>query len=64
DRQLLELYEIETQKATVLLKIFIDEKRKRGIFTYNIKSDANIPVAKESLENSKKFISMIKLVLK
>jgi hypothetical protein len=48
----------------VLLKIFIDEKRKRGIFTYNIKSDANIPVAKESLENSKKFISMIKLVLK
>ncbi|MFA6073604.1 MAG: hypothetical protein WC758_05815, partial [Candidatus Woesearchaeota archaeon] len=41
DRQLLELYEIETQKATVLLKIFIDEKRKRGIFTYNIKSDAN-----------------------
>ncbi|MGV8163124.1 MAG: hypothetical protein ACP5N2_07365 [Candidatus Nanoarchaeia archaeon] len=64
DRQLLELYEIETQKAEVLLKIFFDEKRKRGIFTYNIKSDANIPVAKESLENSRKFIAMIKLLLK
>lgn len=64
DRQLLELYEIETQKAAVLLKIFFEEKRKRGVFTYNIKSDANIPAAKESLENSRKFISMIKLLLK
>jgi uncharacterized protein (UPF0332 family) len=64
DRQLLELYELETQKAAVLLKIFFEEKRKRGIFTYNIKSDANIPAAKNSLENSRTFISMIKLVLK
>ena len=60
DRELLEIYEIENEKAEVLLKIFFYEKRKRGNFTYNLKSEANIPRAEESIKNAKKFVSTIK----
>jgi uncharacterized protein (UPF0332 family) len=63
DKQLLDIYETETLKAETLLNIFFTEKRKRGIFTYNIKSEANLPYAKESIENARKFISMIKLLI-
>jgi len=61
--QLLEIYEKETEKAEVLLKIFFSEKRKRGIFTYNVKSEANIPSAMESIENAKTFISSINEII-
>ncbi len=63
DKQLLDIYEKETEKAEVLLKILFKEKRKRGIFTYNLKSEVNLPYAQESIENSKKFVSLIKFVL-
>jgi putative endonuclease len=49
DKELLEIYETESEKAEVLLKILFEEKRKRGIFTYNVKSEANIPSTKESI---------------
>jgi uncharacterized protein (UPF0332 family) len=63
DKQLLEIYETESIKAEVLLYILLREKKKRGLFTYNIKSEANIPYAKESIDNSVKFLSLIKLIL-
>ena len=62
-KQLLEIYEAETCKAEALLNIFFTEKKKRGIFTYQVKSEANIPYAKESISNAKEFASSIKAVL-
>jgi uncharacterized protein (UPF0332 family) len=59
-RDLLNIYDAETEKAGILLKIFFREKRKRGMFTYNVQSEANIPYAQESLRNSKTFVSSIK----
>lgn len=63
DKELLTIYENEMEKADSLLKIFKIEKKKRGIFTYNVKSEANVPYAKESIENAEKFVSMIKSIL-
>jgi uncharacterized protein (UPF0332 family) len=63
DASLLYLYEAEITKAEALLNIFFEEKRKRGIFTYNVKSEANVPYAQESLHNSKKFVSLIKAIV-
>jgi len=63
DKQLLEIYETESIKAEALLYILLREKKKRGLFTYNIKSEANIPYAKESIDNSVNFLSLIKLIL-
>ena len=63
DKELLKIYESEIAKADSLLKIFKLEKKKRGIFTYNVKSEANIPYAQESLENARKFISMMKAII-
>jgi len=58
--ELLKIYEHEIIKADALLQIFKLEKGKRGNFIYNIKSESNLPYAKESIENAKKFISIIK----
>jgi len=63
DEELLRLYEDAIVKANALLNIFRVEKKKRGHFTYNIRSEANIPYAKESLENSRKFTSAIKSLI-
>lgn len=63
DKKLIEIYESESIKAENLINIFFTEKRKRGLFTYNIRSEANIPYAKESIQNAKTFISSIKLLL-
>lgn len=63
DKELLKLYEDAIIKAISLLNIFRLEKKKRGHFTYNIRSEANIPYAKESLENSRKFVSAIKSLI-
>jgi len=63
DKELLKIYENELIKADDMLKILKTEKNKRGKFTYNIKSEANMPYAKESIENSRRFISFIKLII-
>ena len=63
DKELLDIYEAEITKADSLLKIFRYEKKKRGTFTYQIKSEANLPFAKESIENARKFISSIKAMV-
>jgi len=46
-----------------LLGIFKREKKKRGRFTYNLKSEANIPYAKESIENARKFVANVKALI-
>jgi len=63
DTELLEIYDDAVTKAETLLQIFFDEKRKRGRFVYNIKAESNIIFAKESLQNAKKFASVIKSLL-
>lgn len=50
-------------KADSLLEIFKIEKMKRGFFTYNIKSEANMPYAQESIHNARKFISSVKAII-
>ena len=59
-RELFEIYKDAAVKAETLLDIFFSEKRKRGRFTYKVSSNANLPFAKESIENAKKFVSAIK----
>ena len=63
DKELLEIYENEISKTEALLNIFLLEKSKRGRFTYNLKSEANLPYAQESIDNARKFISVIKSIL-
>ena len=60
NKQLAEIYEEETSKAETLLKIFFDEKRNRGRFTYNINANANRPFAEQSIKNAKFFCLTIK----
>lgn len=63
DNALAEIYEEESDKAENLLKIFFDEKKKRGRFVYNINSNANEPFAKDSIKNAKNFCSAIKYLI-
>lgn len=63
NNELLKIYDDALDKAESLLKIFFDEKRKRGRFVYNIKAESNLFFAKESIENAKYFISQIKSIL-
>mgnify|MGYP001586783507 CR=1 FL=1 len=63
DKELLQIYTKEIEKDDFLLRILKLEKKKRGFFTYNIKSEANIPYANESIENARKFVSIIKKIL-
>lgn len=63
DKQLAEIYEEESNKAETLLRIFFDEKRNRGRFTYNVNANANMPFAEQSIKNAKFFISTIKHLL-
>ncbi len=63
NKEVLDIYETETEKANTLLKIFKSEKKKRGRFTYDVNSNANIPYAKESLDNVIKFVSLIKAII-
>src|SRR3989344_1092637 len=60
DKQLYKIYEEESEKAKILLKIFFDEKRNRGRFTYNINANANRPFAEQSIKNARIFLSTIK----
>ncbi|MBI2004011.1 HEPN domain-containing protein [Candidatus Pacearchaeota archaeon] len=63
DKQLAEIYEEESSKAETLLKIFFDEKRNRGRFTYNINANANKPFAETSIKNARFFTSAIKYLI-
>jgi uncharacterized protein (UPF0332 family) len=62
-QDLLRIYETEVLKANSLLHIFKEEKTKRGTFTYQMKSEANVPFANESIENARNFISSIKAII-
>jgi uncharacterized protein (UPF0332 family) len=63
DMELLRIYEDVMGKSEVLLDIFFREKRKRGIFTYSIKSEVNLTYARDSISNARKFVSTIMAVL-
>ena len=63
NKQLAEIYEEETSKAETLLKIFFDEKRNRGRFTYNVNANANKPFAEQSIRSAKFFCSTIKYLI-
>jgi len=60
DRELAKVYDEESEKAEVLLKIFFNEKKNRGRFTYNINANANLPFAQQSIKNARFFVSTIK----
>ena len=64
DKELLEIYENIILKAESLLGIFKKEKGKRGVFTYHVNATANMPIARESLENARKFFSNIRKLVK
>ena len=62
DSELLKIYENVLVKADKLLGIFKTEKKKRGEFTYQKLSQANLEPANESLENAKTFLKNIILL--
>ncbi|MBU0760375.1 MAG: HEPN domain-containing protein [Nanoarchaeota archaeon] len=59
DKELLDIYDEEFSKAEILLKIFGEERKKRGQFTYEVLPQANKTPAKESIEHGQKFFKMI-----
>ena len=63
DKELIRIYDEIIVKADGLLSIFNHERWKRGHFTYKTIAQANINPAKESIENTIKFLSNIKGVL-
>ena len=60
DKELLNIYEDIIVKADILLGIFKVEKKKRGEFTYQRLSQANLEPANKSLENAKTFLKHIR----
>jgi uncharacterized protein (UPF0332 family) len=62
DKELIEIYENAIVKADELLGLFEYEKKKRSDFVYQTIPQANIEPAKESIENTVKFLSNIKLI--
>lgn len=62
DRELLNIYEDIIVKAETLLGIFKTEKKKRGEFTYQKLSQANLEPANKSLENAKTFLKHIRML--
>lgn len=63
-KELLDIYENAAIEAETLLNIFFLGKRNRGKFTYNINANANLPFAKDSIENAKKFTSILIAIVK
>jgi len=59
-KELLEIYNDVIVKADTLLGIFKIEKKKRGEFTYQKLSQANLEPANKSLENAKTFFKYIR----
>ncbi|MCX6814652.1 MAG: HEPN domain-containing protein [Candidatus Aenigmarchaeota archaeon] len=64
DLELLKIYRTMLVSADELLSLFKTEKRKRGHFTYQTISQANIPYAEKSIKNARKFITNILEVIK
>ena len=64
DKELLDIYENAALEAETLLNIFLIEKKNRGRYTYNVNANANMPFAKDSIENTKKFTRTITAILK
>ena len=60
DKELLKIYDDIIVKANTLLGIFKIEKKKRGEFTYQKLSQANLEPANKSLENAKIFFKHIR----
>src|SRR3989344_3124129 len=60
DKELLKIYDDIIVKADTLLGIFKTEKKKRGEFTYQKLSQANLEPANKSLENAKTFLKHIR----
>lgn len=60
DKELLKIYDNIIVKADTLLGIFKAEKKKRGEFTYQKLSQANLEPANESLQNAKTFLKHIR----
>jgi uncharacterized protein (UPF0332 family) len=63
DVELLKIYNRMIIRADELLGLFQQEKKKRGEFVYKTLPQANIEPAQESIENAKKFVSHIKMVV-
>src|SRR3989344_2925920 len=59
DKELLKIYDDIIIKADTLLGIFKSEKKKRGEFTYQKLSQANLEPANKSLENARTFLKHI-----
>ena len=62
DKELLNIYDEIIVKADTLLGIFKTEKKKRGEFTYQKLSQANLEPANQSLENAKTFLKHIRIL--
>ena len=60
DKELLRIYDEIIVKADTLLGIFKIEKKKRGEFTYQKLSQANLEPANKSLENAKIFLKHVR----
>ena len=60
NEELFKLYEEIIIKAETLLEIFKTEKKKRGTFSYQRLSQANLKPASESLQNAKTFFKHIR----
>ena len=63
DKELLKIYGDLVVKADELLNLFAHEKWKRGHFTYKTIAQANVEPARESIDNTIKFLANIKEVL-
>ena len=63
NKKLNKIYDEETKKAQTLLRIFKEEKKNRGRFTYKVNSNANKPFAKQSIKNAKFFTATIKYLI-
>jgi len=63
DVELLKIYNKMIIRADELLGLLQHEKKKRGQFVYKTISQANKEPAEESIQNARKFISHIKMIV-
>ena len=63
DVELLKIYQTMIVRADEPLSLFRTERKKRGHFTYQTLSQANIPYAEESVGNARKFPENIEEII-
>ncbi len=51
------------EKQQKMQKLFEEEKKKRGVFQYNLLSRQNVEPATESLQNATKFVDAVRYIL-